>query len=75
MPMDDGPVTPALLLWTAMRVINQHAEPASPHRETGRCAQCGDGACGMLAWAIGEVKRQRMTGNRAARYGMTGTRR
>jgi len=66
--MDDGPVTPALLLWTAMRVINQHAE------SVGRCAQCADGACGMLAWAVGEVKRQRMAGSRAARYGMTGSR-
>ncbi|SBV30137.1 hypothetical protein GA0070620_5730 [Micromonospora krabiensis] len=44
MPMDDGPVTPALALWTARRVIAQHSAP-------GRCAQCRDDGCGMLTWA------------------------
>lgn len=56
MPMDDGPITPALVLWTAKRVITQHAEPPSEHRATGRCAQCRDGECGMLSWAVGVVK-------------------
>ncbi|PWU44261.1 hypothetical protein DLJ46_26930 [Micromonospora globispora] len=59
--MDDGPITPALVLWTAKRVITQHSEPASAHRATGRCAQCRDDGCGMLAWAIGVVKAHRVT--------------
>lgn len=59
MPVDDGPVTPALVLWTAKRVITQHREPAQESRATGRCAQCRDGGCSMLTWAIGVVKAHR----------------
>ncbi|WP_174534749.1 hypothetical protein [Micromonospora chalcea] len=66
--MDDGPVTPALVLWTAKRVITQHAEAASPHRATGRCAQCRDDGCGMLSWAIGVVKEHRLAANRPGRF-------
>ncbi|MGC4875694.1 hypothetical protein ACLQ26_05385 [Micromonospora sp. DT43] len=43
--MDDGPVTPALVIWTAQRVINQHHLPPS------RCMQCQDDGCEMLTWA------------------------
>ncbi|MEU8282979.1 hypothetical protein AB0C01_01305 [Micromonospora sp. NPDC048905] len=50
MPMDDGPVTPALLIWTAQRVINQHRKPPS------RCAQCQDDGCEMLTWARNALK-------------------
>ncbi|MET8256817.1 hypothetical protein [Micromonospora sp. NPDC005205] len=57
--MDDGPVTPALVLWTAKRVITQHREPAQDARATGRCAQCRDAGCDMLNWAIGVVKASR----------------
>ena len=59
MPIDDGPITPALVRWTAKRVITQHSEPASPHRATGRCGQCRDSGCDMLGWAIGVVKAHR----------------
>ncbi|MER6594164.1 hypothetical protein ABT214_20415 [Micromonospora purpureochromogenes] len=59
MPMDDGPITPALVVWTAKRVITQHSEPPSEHRVTGRCKQCRDDGCGMLDWARGVLKAHR----------------
>ncbi|WP_374539474.1 hypothetical protein [Micromonospora aurantiaca (nom. illeg.)] len=65
MPMDEGAVTPALVIWTAQRVVTQHHEPASEHRATGRCAQCRDDGCGMLEWARGVLKARRLAGNRA----------
>lgn len=58
--MDDGPITPALVLWTAKRVITQHATTASPHRARGMCVQCGDAGCDMLSWAIDVVKAHRL---------------
>lgn len=66
--MDDGPVTPALVLWTAKRVITQHAEVAGPHRATGTCAQCRDAGCDMLSWAIGVVKAHRLAANQPDRF-------
>ncbi|GAB3185878.1 hypothetical protein FHX75_13506 [Micromonospora palomenae] len=66
--MDDGPITPALVLWTAKRVITQHREPASDHRAAGRCAVCRDGGCDMLTWARDAIKAHRMAGNSPDRY-------
>ncbi|WP_319462393.1 hypothetical protein [Micromonospora sp. RTP1Z1] len=57
--MDDGPITPALVLRTAKRVITAHSEPANPHRATGHWAQCRDNGCDMPSWAIGVVKAHR----------------
>ncbi|WP_422749479.1 hypothetical protein [Micromonospora sp. WMMD1219] len=65
MPMDDGPITPALVIRTAQRVVTQHHEPTSGHRATGRCMQCRDHECGMLNWARGVLKARRLVGNRA----------
>ncbi|GAA4581527.1 hypothetical protein GCM10023176_62310 [Micromonospora coerulea] len=59
MPIDDGPITPALVLWTAKRVIMAHSEPPNPHRATGRCIQCRDNGCDMLSWAIGVLREHR----------------
>ncbi len=57
--MDDGPVTPALAIWTAQRVVTQHHEPPSERRATGACAQCRDGGCEMLAWARATLRAHR----------------
>lgn len=38
--VDNAP-SPAAVYWAAEQVIRQHAEPASEHRATGRCKQCG----------------------------------
>ncbi|MEU8083033.1 hypothetical protein AB0B57_05375 [Micromonospora sp. NPDC049101] len=57
--MDDGPLTPALVVWTAQRVITQHHEPSREHRATGRCWQCRDGGCEMLSWARATLKAHR----------------
>ncbi|MDH6463151.1 hypothetical protein M2302_003336 [Micromonospora sp. A200] len=62
-PMDDGPITPALVLWTAKRVITAHREQPSEHRATGRCGQCRDDGCDMLTWARGVVRAHRRAGN------------
>ncbi|WP_435208484.1 hypothetical protein [Micromonospora sp. bgisy143] len=58
--MDDGPITPALVLWTAKRVITQHATTTSPHRANGMCVQCCGAGCNMLSWAIDVVKAHRL---------------
>ncbi|MFF5174383.1 hypothetical protein ACFY3U_17330 [Micromonospora sp. NPDC000089] len=65
MPMDDGPVTPALVIWTAQRVVAQHHEPPNEHRATSRCAQCADNTCEMLDWARSVLKARRLAGGRA----------
>ncbi|GAB3172515.1 hypothetical protein FHX75_15265 [Micromonospora palomenae] len=57
--MDDGPITPALVLWTAKRVITAHREQPSEHRATGGCGQCRDDGCDMLTWARGVVREHR----------------
>ncbi|MEV0944490.1 hypothetical protein AB0I90_29510 [Micromonospora wenchangensis] len=51
MPMDDGPVTPALVIWTAQRVVAQHHETPEGPPPPRRCFQCRDGGCHMLTWA------------------------
>ena len=68
MPMDDGPPTPALVLWAAKRVITQHSELANPDRAAGTCKQCRDDGCPQLAWAIANVKANRQAGDRPDRY-------
>jgi hypothetical protein len=68
MPMDDGPPTPALVLWASKRVITQHSELASPDRATGTCKQCRDDGCDLLTWAINNLKANRQTGNHPDRY-------
>ena len=61
MPIDDGPATPALVLWASKRVIVQH--------QAGTCKQCRlDGGCDMLSWAVTNVKANRQAGNRPDRY-------
>lgn len=57
--MDDGPVTPALVIWTAQRVIAQHHEPLSEHRATGGCGQCQGDRCEMLTWARDTLREHR----------------
>ncbi|MFF5172998.1 hypothetical protein ACFY3U_10225 [Micromonospora sp. NPDC000089] len=64
MPMDDGPITPALVIWTAQRVVTQHREPPNAHRATGRCAQCRDARCDMLDWAREVLRAHRRAGRR-----------
>jgi hypothetical protein len=64
--MDDGPLTPSLVLWVAKRVITQHSEIANQHRATGRCKQCRSDGCDMLSWAVGIVKANRVTTNQPA---------
>ena len=68
MPMDEGAVTPALVIWTAQRVVTQHHEPASEHRATGRCALCQDGGCELLEWARDALKAHRMAGKHPDRF-------
>ncbi|WP_329009626.1 hypothetical protein OG271_25560 [Micromonospora rifamycinica] len=50
MPMDE-PITPALVRWTAQRVLAQHHEAPDEPRPLRRCFQCDDDGCHMLAWA------------------------
>jgi hypothetical protein len=51
--MRGPPVTPEIVVWAARRTVDQHSEPPSEHRATGRCAQCEPGErCRMLAWAL-----------------------
>jgi hypothetical protein len=71
MPMDDGPITPALVLWASKRVITQHSELANPDRATRRCKLCQPDRCDLLAWAVMNVKAARVVGNRPDRYGET----
>ncbi|WP_326560703.1 hypothetical protein [Micromonospora sp. NBC_01796] len=61
MAMDDGPETPATVLWASKRVITQH--------QRGTCKQCRlDGGCETLNWAVANVKANRQAGNRPDRY-------
>ena len=39
------------LVWAARQVVRQHTEPPDDTRATGRCGQCRDGGCTLLAWA------------------------
>jgi hypothetical protein len=59
MAMDDGPVTPAVVLWASKRVISQHSELANPDRATGTCKLCTDEGCAMLEWAVRNVREAR----------------
>lgn len=51
----EDPLTSTALQWTAREIIRQHHEPASPHRKTGFCKQCGKPqrveGCPMKQWA------------------------
>lgn len=68
MPLDDGPLTPALVLWVSQRVIRQHIEVNSGRWAPGRCRQCADDGCRLLDWARGNLKAHRQAGNRPDRY-------
>jgi hypothetical protein len=68
MPLDDGPVTPALVLWVSRRVVRQHTNYSGGRWEPGRCEQCVDDGCRLLEWARGNLKAHRQAGNRPNRY-------
>ncbi|MFK3985182.1 hypothetical protein ACI2K4_33015 [Micromonospora sp. NPDC050397] len=68
MAMDDGPPTPAVVLWASKRVITQHSSVNGPDRTPRTCKQCRDDGCDLLAWAIGNVKANRQAGNRPDHY-------
>nr|MDT0660191.1 hypothetical protein [Micromonospora sp. DSM 115978] len=68
MPMDDGPPTPALVLWVSRRVVRQHSGAAGGRWVDGRCRQCAADGCHLLDWARGNLKAHRQAGNRPDRY-------
>jgi hypothetical protein len=42
----------ATMMWAAQQIVRQHEEPPEPDRATGHCAQCREGGCSLLSWAM-----------------------